>query len=224
MKTIKGPGIFLAQFIGPQAPFNTLAGIAQWAAGLGYKALQIPCNHPAIFDVEQAAQSQSYCDDVRGVLAERGVFVAANPASNMKLASGIARIPDMLKLGVPVGLGVDGSASNDISHLGLEARQAMLVARLQGGAAAMGAREALEIATLGGARVLGRSDIGALEPGKRADIVLWDVSELPSAGQWDPVAALIFCAPIFKPSSTPSFSSTLTSSPAWRGGGFPISR
>ncbi|PLM15502.1 AP endonuclease, partial [Klebsiella pneumoniae] len=55
MKTIKGPGIFLAQFIGPQAPFNTLAGIAQWAAGLGYKALQIPCNHPAIFDVERAA-------------------------------------------------------------------------------------------------------------------------------------------------------------------------
>ncbi len=54
MKTIKGPGIFLAQFIGPQAPFNTLAGIAQWAAGLGYKALQIPCNHPAIFDVERA--------------------------------------------------------------------------------------------------------------------------------------------------------------------------
>lgn len=58
MKTIKGPGIFLAQFIGPQAPFNTLAGIAQWAAGLGYKALQIPCNHPAIFDVERAAASR----------------------------------------------------------------------------------------------------------------------------------------------------------------------
>jgi cytosine/adenosine deaminase-related metal-dependent hydrolase len=102
----------------------------------------------------------------------------------------------MRDAGVPVGLGVDGSASNDSSHLGLEARQAMLVARLQGGAAAMGAREALEIATLGGARVLGRSDIGALEPGKRADLVLWDISELPTAGQWDPVAALIFCAPI----------------------------
>ena len=76
MKTIKGPGIFLAQFIGPQAPFNTLAGMAQWAAGLGYKALQIPCNHPAIFDVERAAASQTYCDEVRGTLAEHGLVIS----------------------------------------------------------------------------------------------------------------------------------------------------
>ncbi len=76
MKTIKGPGIFLAQFIGTQAPFNTLAGIAQWAAGLGYKALQIPCNHPAIFDVERAAASQTYCDEVSGILAEHGLVIS----------------------------------------------------------------------------------------------------------------------------------------------------
>ncbi len=76
MKTIKGPGIFLAQFIGPQAPFNTLAGIAQWAAGLGYKALQIPCNHPAIFDVERAAASQTYCEEVSGILAEHGLVIS----------------------------------------------------------------------------------------------------------------------------------------------------
>jgi len=76
MKTIQGPGIFLAQFIGEKPPFNTLEGLAGWAVGLGYKALQIPCNHPAIFDVEQAAQSQSYCDDVRGVLAERGLVIS----------------------------------------------------------------------------------------------------------------------------------------------------
>ena len=76
MKTIKGPGIFLAQFIGPQAPFNTLAGMAQWAAGLGYKALQIPCNHPAIFDVERAAASQTYCDEVSGILAEHGLVIS----------------------------------------------------------------------------------------------------------------------------------------------------
>jgi sugar phosphate isomerase/epimerase len=76
MKTIQGPAIFLAQFIGERPPFNTLEGLADWAAGLGYKALQIPCNHPAIFDVEQAAQSQSYCDDVRGVLAERGLAIS----------------------------------------------------------------------------------------------------------------------------------------------------
>lgn len=75
MKTIKGPGIFLAQFIGSQAPFNTLEGLAQWAAGLGYQALQIPCNHPAIFDVERAAASQTYCDEVSGKLAEHGLAI-----------------------------------------------------------------------------------------------------------------------------------------------------
>ena len=76
MKTMKGPGIFLAQFIGAQAPFNTLDGIAAWAAGLGYQALQIPCNHPAIFDVERAATSQTYCDDIRGRLAEHGLTIS----------------------------------------------------------------------------------------------------------------------------------------------------
>ena len=130
------------------------------------------------------------------LFARTGTGVAHCPCSNARLASGIAPVRDMRDAGVPVGLGVDGSASNDSSHLGLEARQAMLVARLRGGPAAMGAREALEIATLGGARVLGRSDIGALKPGMQADLVLWDVSDLPLAGQWDPVAALIFCAPI----------------------------
>ena len=75
MKTIKGPGIFLAQFIGAQAPFNTLEGLAQWAAGLGYQALQLPCNHPAIFDVERAAASQTYCDEVSGILAEQGLAI-----------------------------------------------------------------------------------------------------------------------------------------------------
>ena len=106
---------------------------------------------------------------------------------------GIAPVRRMRDAGVPVGLGVDGSASNDSSHLGLEARQAMLVARL-GRRRRHGRAQALEIATLGGARVLGRSDIGALEPGKRADLVLWDISGTADGGQWDPVAALIFCA------------------------------
>jgi len=130
------------------------------------------------------------------LFARTGTGVAHCPCSNARLASGIAPVRAMRDAGVPVGLGVDGSASNDCSHLGLEARQAMLVARLKDGPAAMGAREALEIATLGGARVLGRSDIGALKPGMQADLVLWDVSDLPLAGQWDPVAALTFCAPI----------------------------
>lgn len=130
------------------------------------------------------------------LFARSGTGVAHCPCSNARLASGIAPVRAMRDRGVPVGLGVDGSASNDSSHLGAEARQAMLVARLNDGPAAMGAREALEIATLGGARVLGRSDIGALRPGMQADLVLWDINELPAAGQWDPVAALVFCAPI----------------------------
>lgn len=130
------------------------------------------------------------------LFARTGTGVAHCPCSNARLASGIAPVRQMRDAGVPVGLGVDGSASNDSSHLGAEARQAMLVARLRDGPSALGAREALEIVTLGGARVLGRRDIGALKPGMQADLVLWDVSELPAAGQWDPVAALIFCAPI----------------------------
>lgn len=130
------------------------------------------------------------------LFARTGTGVAHCPCSNARLASGIAPVRAMRDAGVPVGLGVDGSASNDCSHLGLEARQAMLVARLRDGPAAMGAREALEIATLGGARVLGRGDIGALKPGMQADLVLWDVLGLPLAGQWDPVAALAFCAPV----------------------------
>lgn len=76
MKTIKGPGIFLAQFIGSQAPFNSLDGLAQWAAELGFKALQLPCNHPAIFNLEQAAASQTYCDDITGLLAEHGLVIS----------------------------------------------------------------------------------------------------------------------------------------------------
>lgn len=76
MKTLKGPGIFLSQFIGQQAPFNSLEGLAQWAASLGYKALQIPCNHPGIFDLQRAASSQTYCDEVRGLLQENGLCIS----------------------------------------------------------------------------------------------------------------------------------------------------
>ncbi|MEZ3498658.1 sugar phosphate isomerase/epimerase family protein [Pantoea sp. KPR_PJ] len=76
MKTIKGPGIFLSQFIGQQAPFNTLEGLAQWAAGLGYRALQIPCHHPAIFDLDRAATSQAYCDEVTALLATHGLVIS----------------------------------------------------------------------------------------------------------------------------------------------------
>ncbi|MBI1171810.1 8-oxoguanine deaminase [bacterium] len=117
--------------------------------------------------------------------------VAHCPCSNCRLGSGIAPVRAMRDAGVKVGLGVDGSASNDAGNLVAEARQALLLQRVARGADAMSAREALEIATLGGARVLGRSDCGALEVGKRADVAIWDVSGVESAGSWDPAALLL---------------------------------
>ncbi len=121
--------------------------------------------------------------------------VAHCPCSNCRLGSGISPLRAMRDAGVRVGLGVDGSASNDAGNLVAEARQAMLLQRVARGADAMSAREALEIATLGGAQVLGRDDCGSLTPGKRADLAIWDVSGIESAGSWDPVAALLLCGP-----------------------------
>jgi cytosine/adenosine deaminase-related metal-dependent hydrolase len=121
--------------------------------------------------------------------------VAHCPCSNCRLGSGIAPVRAMRDAGVKVGLGVDGSASNDAGNLIAEARQAMLLQRVANGADAMSARVALEIATLGGARVLGRKECGSLEPGMRADIAVWDISGIEAAGAWDPVAALVLCGP-----------------------------
>lgn len=117
--------------------------------------------------------------------------IAHCPCSNCRLGSGIAPVRAMRDAGVKVALGVDGSASNDSGNLVAEARQAMLLQRVARGADAMSAREALEIATRGGADVLGRPDTGRLAPGKRADIAIWDVSGVESAGSWDPAALLL---------------------------------
>lgn len=117
------------------------------------------------------------------------------PCSNCRLGSGIAPVRAMRDAGVKVGLGVDGSASNDAGNLVAEARMAMLLQRVARGADAMSAREVLEIATLGGAQVLGRDDLGVLEPGKRADLAIWDLRGVEAAGSWDPVAALVLCGP-----------------------------
>lgn len=129
------------------------------------------------------------------LFARTGTGVSHCPCSNCRLGSGVAPIRAMRDAGVKVGLGVDGSASNDAGNLIGEARMAMLLQRVSLGADAMGAREALEIATLGGARVLGRADVGSLEVGKRADIAVWDMRGVEAAGSWDPVAALILCGP-----------------------------
>lgn len=118
--------------------------------------------------------------------------VAHCPCSNCRLASGIAPVRQMRDAGVPVGLGVDGSASNDSGNIMTEARQTMLLQRVAFGPDAMSAREALEIATRGGAQVLGRlDDCGSIEVGKCADIAVWDLGDLASAGNWDPVAILL---------------------------------
>jgi len=128
--------------------------------------------------------------------AKFGVGIAHCPSSNMRLASGMAPIVKMLRAGVKVGLGVDGSASNDSSHMLAESRQAMLLQRVGGDPKALTARQALELGTLGGARVLGRDDIGALEVGKAADFIAVKLHRLDFAGALhDPVAALVFCTP-----------------------------
>lgn len=130
------------------------------------------------------------CSEIE-LFARTGTGVAHCPCSNCRLGSGIAPVRSMRDKGVNVGLGVDGSASNDAGNLIAEARQSMLLQRVQNGADAMSAREALEIATRGGAAVLGRDDCGQIAAGKRADIAIWDVSGIESAGSWDPAALLL---------------------------------
>ncbi|MEV8044503.1 8-oxoguanine deaminase [Streptomyces griseoluteus] len=129
--------------------------------------------------------------------ARTGTGVAHCPSSNARLAAGIARVPDLLKAGAPVGLGVDGTASNESGELHTELRNALLVNRLgPHREAALTTRQALRLGTYGGAQVLGRAaEIGSLEPGKLADLVLWRMDTLAHASIADPVAALVLGAP-----------------------------
>jgi cytosine/adenosine deaminase-related metal-dependent hydrolase len=133
-------------------------------------------------------------DDVR-TFADAGVGVAHCPTSNLRLGAGVAPVRQMLDAGVRVGLGVDGSASNERSDLFVDVKNALLVARGRGGGAALTAREALRLATRGGAEVLRREDIGQLAPGKRADFAVWRTDGLEFGGAEDLVANLVLSGP-----------------------------
>ena len=124
--------------------------------------------------------------------ADTGTGVAHCPTSNLRLGAGVAPVQEMNESGVRVGLGVDGSASNERSHLFNEVKQALLVARGRGGPTAMTAREAIRLGTRGGASVLGRDDIGAIAPGRCADLAVWATDGLELSGAADPVAGLVF--------------------------------
>jgi cytosine/adenosine deaminase-related metal-dependent hydrolase len=135
-------------------------------------------------------------DDDVGVFGRAGVGVAHCPTSNLRLGAGLAPVRELVDAGAPVGLGVDGSASNERSDLLFEVKQALLVARGRSGPPAMTVRDALRLGTRGGATVLGRDDVGQLAPGKRADLAVWRTDSLELAGaEADPVAGLVLSAP-----------------------------
>jgi len=126
---------------------------------------------------------------------ETATGVAHCPSSNLRLGAGVAPVRSLLDAGVRIGLGVDGSASNERGDLGLEVKQALLVARGRGGPEALTAREALRLGTRGGAAVLGRDDLGSLEPGRSADLAVWRTDGLELGGAEDPVAGLVLSGP-----------------------------
>ncbi|MEP4980917.1 8-oxoguanine deaminase [Ascidiaceihabitans sp.] len=152
----------------------------QYARDLGWTGPDVWHAHCVKLDASEIA-----------MFAETKTGIAHCPCSNCRLGSGIAPVRALRDAGVPTGLGVDGSASNDAGNLVAEARQAMLLQRVANGADAMSAGEALEIATRGGADVLGRPECGRLQTGARGDVAIWDVSGIESAGSWDPAALLL---------------------------------
>ena len=158
---------------------------ARYAEDLGWLGPDVWCAHCVRLDEDGVA-----------LFGRTRTGIAHCPCSNMRLGSGIAPVTRMLAAGVSVGVGVDGSASNDSGDMLAELRSAMLLQRVTAGPGALTARQALELGTLGGARVLGRDDIGALVPGMAADLAVFDLRAAAFAGALsDPVAALMFCAP-----------------------------
>jgi cytosine/adenosine deaminase-related metal-dependent hydrolase len=156
----------------------------EYVEDLGWLAGDVWCAHCVHLSEGEVAKFGSH-----------GVGVAHCPTSNMRLGAGIAPARDLLDAGVRVGLGVDGTASNERGDLFLEVKQALLVARARGGPKAMSAREALRLGTRGGAAVLGRDDIGELSAGRRADVAVWRTDGLELGGAEDPVAGLVLSGP-----------------------------
>ena len=152
----------------------------QYAEDLGWTGKDVWHAHCVKLDTQEI-----------NLFARSHTGVSHCPCSNCRLGSGIAPIREMLSNGVNVGLGVDGSASNDSGSLVGEARQAMLLQRVSNGADAMSAMDALELATRGGADILGRPECGRIQTGARGDLAIWDISGIDSAGSWDPAAMLL---------------------------------
>jgi cytosine/adenosine deaminase-related metal-dependent hydrolase len=156
----------------------------EYVEDLGWLAEDVWCAHCVHLSQEDVAK-----------FGEHDVGVAHCPSSNMRLGAGIAPVRELLDAGVRVGLGVDGSASNERGDLFLEVKQALLVARARGGPKALTARDALRLGTRGSAAVLRRDDIGQLTPGKGADFAVWRTDRLELGGASDPLAGLVFAGP-----------------------------
>jgi cytosine/adenosine deaminase-related metal-dependent hydrolase len=156
----------------------------EYLTDLGWLGSDVWCAHCVHLSADDTAD-----------FAASDTGVAHCPTSNLRLGAGVAPVREYLDAGIRVGLGVDGSASNERSDLLHEVKQALLVARGRGGPAALTAREALRLGTRGGAALLGRDDLGSLEPGKRADFAVWRTDGLELGGAEDPVAGLVLSAP-----------------------------
>jgi cytosine/adenosine deaminase-related metal-dependent hydrolase len=215
------PGSMLRMGVAPCSPFSVTGELMRAAAGLARdRAVRLHTHVAETADEDEFCAERFGCTPVEYLdslgwlasdvwlahavhlddaaiarLAATGTGVAHCPSSNARLGAGICRTADLLAAGVPVGLGVDGAASNEESSLLGEAREAVLMARAIGGPQALTVRQSLELATLGGARLIGRADeIGSLEPGKLADIALWRLDGMAHADIADPVAALVLGA------------------------------
>jgi cytosine/adenosine deaminase-related metal-dependent hydrolase len=215
------PDAFVRVAVGPCSPFTVSTELMTGAAELAReRGVRLHTHLAETVDEEQQCLAELGCtpmeyaertgwlgEDVwlaHGIhlsdgavarLGATGTGVAHCPTSNARLGAGTARVADLVGAGAPVGLGVDGAASNEDGGLGVELRQSAYLARLRGGPAALSARDALRLATMGGARCLGRQDeLGSLEPGKLADLAVWRLDGVEHAGIADPVAALVLGA------------------------------